>query len=249
MAANLYGLIPGTTSTGRREQSERDLLPGFRTGKKPSCTEPLPAVSPGDNPHAIPENMMNKIPTKGHRWSQNNLAAILKLRGDGIRLDNGQVIPSNIRFSDLAQLIRLNYTEFMQAQLTTASLSDKKLIYRFGRRAFKPAHRRYFTDRGQSVYFAGNREKGLIKIGHARDISRRLRALQTACPFDLFVFAAYRNCGSNMEAFFHAKYKAQNKRGEWFKIEGQLAADLDHVDPVSISQFAFGQTPQFRRVA
>lgn len=71
------------------------------------------------------------------------------------------------------------------------------------------------------VYFirAGNR--GAIKIGIARNIQRRLDALQVGNQYKLNLIASIpcvsRKHAEGMESKIHRFFRRQNIRGEWFQ--------------------------------
>lgn len=62
-----------------------------------------------------------------------------------------------------------------------------------------------------------------VKIGIASDVKSRLAALALCNPYPLSVVAA---CPGGLadEKSLHEKFKAYRTRGEWFKVEGELAS-------------------------
>ena len=71
------------------------------------------------------------------------------------------------------------------------------------------------------VYFVQSGKKGPIKIGKAKNIEKRLVALQTACPYKLNLLALIK-CDSCTEALalekkIHRLFKTQRMHGEWFR--------------------------------
>lgn len=63
------------------------------------------------------------------------------------------------------------------------------------------------------------------KVGLAANVERRLRNLQTGCPFDLEVFGSLR-CESaaqarDIEQRLHGLLDARRQRGEWFTLGAQ----------------------------
>lgn len=71
------------------------------------------------------------------------------------------------------------------------------------------------------VYFIGNSEKNICKIGFSYSPNKRLKELQTGNPFPLFVFKTVKG-DMQMEKTFHFLYRQYRTQGEWFKIEGEL---------------------------
>lgn len=68
-----------------------------------------------------------------------------------------------------------------------------------------------------SVYFATARELGMVKIGYAKDVSRRLSFLQTGCPAKLEMEAVI-DGGKDLERSLHEVFRPYRKRGEWFDL-------------------------------
>lgn len=70
------------------------------------------------------------------------------------------------------------------------------------------------------VYFI-QAKPGPIKIGLARDIGRRLGALQTASPFPLELLARVHG-GRPLEQALHEHFAASRLHGEWFDATAEL---------------------------
>jgi Meiotically up-regulated gene 113 len=71
---------------------------------------------------------------------------------------------------------------------------------------------------------------GPVKIGITNNVPARLKGLQTACPYPLYVvhqFAAPdRICAREIERAFHEVQKKHQTTGEWFDLEPSLALFL-----------------------
>lgn len=79
------------------------------------------------------------------------------------------------------------------------------------------------------VYVIGNKEFKLCKIGFSTDINKRIKSLQTGCPFKIEILAII--TGSyEIEKQLHLKYKKYNTTGEWFRIEEDLEIDLNNFE-------------------
>jgi|SRR5579859_31314 len=81
------------------------------------------------------------------------------------------------------------------------------------------------------VYFVmAATEPPLYKIGIAKNLRRRLRCLQTSCPFDLAIFYKRRRLSRQLardeERHLHALFREKRCRGEWFQLGH---ADLQRV--------------------
>lgn len=77
------------------------------------------------------------------------------------------------------------------------------------------------------VYFIAD-EDGYIKIGHARNVSSRLRSLQTASRQALRVVASTPGSISD-EKTLHAKFADAHVRGEWFRATAALMSYITEV--------------------
>lgn len=118
--------------------------------------------------------------------------------------------------------------------------AEKYLRIRLAARGFRFAKVRLFAEHKScewaevprvdvgGVYFvvSGERDER-VKIGHAKNIRKRVAELQTAAPYKLKL-AAIMPSGDppKAEAEQHQKFKALRVQGEWFRLEGGL---LDHV--------------------
>jgi hypothetical protein len=74
------------------------------------------------------------------------------------------------------------------------------------------------------VYFIGGGD--WVKIGFAKNISRRLEALRTTCPFPLAVLASFPG-SEKRERELHNRFSGYRLSGEWFRFEGELKAFVE----------------------
>ena len=72
------------------------------------------------------------------------------------------------------------------------------------------------------VYFIQSARGVPIKIGMARDIGKRLEALQTAHPHRLLVLGVIPRGGRLVERQLHERFAAQRLLGEWFECSKEL---------------------------
>lgn len=83
------------------------------------------------------------------------------------------------------------------------------------------------------VYFIRAGKKGAIKIGHARDVQRRLDQFQVGNPFKLILLAkipcASKAHASEIEKRLHKHFWKQRIRGEWFQGNIQFKNALDKI--------------------
>lgn len=73
-----------------------------------------------------------------------------------------------------------------------------------------------------NVYFIQSGTR--VKIGVATNVRDRLSGLQIGSPEPLHVLAVIENAGLSEERELHAKFARHHIRGEWFSLDGDLAA-------------------------
>lgn len=79
--------------------------------------------------------------------------------------------------------------------------------------------------RPEFVYFVEAETSRLIKIGVARDMTERLRGLQTGSPDKLRVIALIRTADpERLEQVLHLEFRDTRQHGEWFKPSPELVA-------------------------
>ena len=85
------------------------------------------------------------------------------------------------------------------------------------------------TPRPTIVYIiTANEYASIYKIGLTNDVIRRLREMQTGCPYVLFALRAYSvNNPVAVEAMLHAFFHKKRLQGEWFSLD---AVDLRYID-------------------
>jgi hypothetical protein len=96
----------------------------------------------------------------------------------------------------------------------------------------------------------GDRVSSPVKVGVSAYPKKRLKTLQTACPYPLFLAAVFTcpvaGMGVSVEREFHRQHAKKKTAGEWFDIEPVVAVQtinlmismglvvggmtLDHID-------------------
>jgi len=71
------------------------------------------------------------------------------------------------------------------------------------------------------VYFVGNIEHGVCKIGNSISPHKRISSIQTGCPFEIKMFG-FINGTKKDEKKFHNKFAKHRISGEWFLIKDEL---------------------------
>lgn len=71
------------------------------------------------------------------------------------------------------------------------------------------------------VYFIRSGKRGAIKIGWAKDVSKRLRILQTGSAEELSLIGAIPG-GKRLERQIHERFAADRLTGEWFKPTAEV---------------------------
>lgn len=84
----------------------------------------------------------------------------------------------------------------------------------------KLAHQAHF------IYFILNEDSNAIKIGRAKDLAKRMNALQTSSPAKLRLIKSVQVEGGEeaheLEQSLHKKFSKIRLAGEWFKAEANL---------------------------
>lgn len=92
----------------------------------------------------------------------------------------------------------------------------------------KISHQVYF------IYFILNEDSQAIKIGLAKDLTKRLKALQTSSPAVLKLMKALQVNGAkearDLEQSLHRKFADIRLTGEWFRAEAAL---LNYIQQIS----------------
>ena len=86
---------------------------------------------------------------------------------------------------------------------------------------------------GSYVYIIGSLEMGFVKIGKAKDPAARIDSLQVGCPYELSVFAVFKERGLAFEKKLHDRARPYHHRGEWFRIAGRLRAFILAQKPIT----------------
>jgi hypothetical protein len=77
------------------------------------------------------------------------------------------------------------------------------------------------------VYFIKDESTGLVKIGKASNVKRRLQSLRTGSPSCLTLLGV---SSSLKEKEMHARFGDLRTRGEWFSLSGALRSVIDSCD-------------------
>lgn len=84
-----------------------------------------------------------------------------------------------------------------------------------------------FTNFGDGgVYIIGNIEKGVCKIGYSKNPHKRIKSIQTGCPYPISILKYYKGIGLREERLLHKKYSKYKLQGEWFEIKGGIKHEL-----------------------
>ena len=78
------------------------------------------------------------------------------------------------------------------------------------------------------VYFVGNRDLGIVKIGYTTKLKNRMAALRTGSPVPIKLFALI-FADASLEARLHEHFKTSRKHGEWFTISAELEHCINEI--------------------
>lgn len=87
------------------------------------------------------------------------------------------------------------------------------------------------------VYFIQEKDKRIIKIGHADDVYSRIKELQTGNSDELELLH-WTTGGRALESYLHEKFEGLKKRGEWFYPDNKL---LDLIEEYKYEDNRFGR--------
>lgn len=78
------------------------------------------------------------------------------------------------------------------------------------------------------VYVIGSHKYKFFKVGFSQDPFKRLKSIQTGCPFQVWVVLII-NATMDYEKQLHRKFRRENTVGEWFRYRpnGKFANWLD----------------------
>jgi len=87
------------------------------------------------------------------------------------------------------------------------------------------------------IYFIGNKEKNICKIGFSKRPYRRIETISKSFPFELEIFDIIEGDFST-EKMFHAKYDEFRLNGEWFHLDKVIELGIGvGLDTVRIEDF------------
>lgn len=81
------------------------------------------------------------------------------------------------------------------------------------------------------VYWVQAGRNGLVKVGWADDVAKRIKQLQTGCP-EIIILLRIENGERTLEATLHRYYRGKHHRAEWFALDrDDVAVDLMTLPP------------------
>jgi len=85
------------------------------------------------------------------------------------------------------------------------------------------------------IYFIGNIEHNIVKIGYTQYKDQRIKTLQTACPYELILFKCI-DGNEKEEHMLHERFKLYRKKGEWFALDQSIidyyTTQPDYIDSI-----------------
>jgi T5orf172 domain len=125
----------------------------------------------------------------------------------------------------------------VQKSLTNSAVCDWiKTWAPEGTKIITPGNRAYsfdgekLTHQAHFIYFVLNEDSNAIKIGRARDLGKRMKALQTSSPARLKLIHCIQVDTSKeaeaLEKSLHQQFNSIRLAGEWFKAEAELLVHI-----------------------
>ncbi len=76
------------------------------------------------------------------------------------------------------------------------------------------------------IYVVGNKKNKVCKIGYSTNPPKRIKSIQTGCPFRLCFLLIIKG-NRTTEKLLHKKYKKYKTNGEWFVFDGELKKSIE----------------------
>lgn len=86
------------------------------------------------------------------------------------------------------------------------------------------------------IYFVQGERTGLVKIGKAEDVFKRLRSLQIGSPDILKILAVIE--GETRDSIYHLRFKVDWVHGEWFRPSNDLMSFISQISLTKFSGFS-----------
>jgi len=87
------------------------------------------------------------------------------------------------------------------------------------------------------IYFIGNKEMNICKIGYSKRPYRRIEGIRKITPFDLEIFSIIEGTPQE-EKMYHSTYFEYRVKGEWFKLDAVQFLGFNN----TIKELKFGNT-------
>lgn len=72
------------------------------------------------------------------------------------------------------------------------------------------------------LYIIGNISKEICKIGISDTPEKRLKSIQTGCPYKVNILSYYPDLDYKTEKDLHRRFRESRLRGEWFRINDEI---------------------------
>lgn len=79
------------------------------------------------------------------------------------------------------------------------------------------------------IYLIVTKDDKLCKIGKAVSPTKRLKQLQTGCPYELYIKETVEG-DVTLESYFHKKYKIYKTHGEWFNYSENISLKSNYLE-------------------
>lgn len=79
------------------------------------------------------------------------------------------------------------------------------------------------------IYLIVTKDSKLCKIGKAVSPTKRLKQLQTGCPYELYIKETVEG-DVTLENYFHKKYKIYKTHGEWFNYNENISLKSNYLE-------------------
>lgn len=149
--------------------------------------------------------------------------AIKRLKSHGVTKIDGKEL-KKMKKVDLCRAYKKYFGECDTFKELTTRKKDA-LCYLY----YESIKQEFMDSEADGVYIIGNVNQGVCKIGYSKKPYKRLKMIQTGCPYPVYVLRYYSGIGRKEEHLLHRKYQRYKIHGEWFEIKGGIRKALKQI--------------------
>ena len=156
----------------------------------------------------------NRQSTFGRRYASR------RLKSNGVDRVNGELL-SRLKLGELCRVYKDKFGECKDFKnLRLRKMDSTAYLY------YVSIKNKYSEDDSDGVYIIGNLKHAVCKIGYSKNPHKRIKSIQTGCPYPISILKYYSGIGKREEKLLHRKYQRYKLQGEWFEIKGAIKHEL-----------------------